>query len=78
MESMKGMKEEFAQCLHALVEAEGTPKVHVLDALSPEAWIGLFEHAPMPLRRELHDAAMRRCHQHTAVQEMLAKVSRMY
>lgn len=73
---MQSMKKEFAQCLHALVAAEGTPTVHV--PLSPEAWMRLFEHAPMPLRRELHDAAMRRCHQQHVVKETLAKIPLTY
>lgn len=56
---MTSMKQVFAECLQKLEEAEGRPMVPVLGALSPEAWMQLFESAPMHLRKELHEAALR-------------------
>lgn len=58
---MTSMKQVFAKCLQELEEEEGRPMVPVLGALSPEAWMQLFESAPMHLQKELHKAALLQC-----------------
>lgn len=74
---MTSMKQVFAECLQKLEEAEGRPMVFVLGALSPEAWMQLFESAPMHLRKELYEAALEECRRKEAMAE-LAKLPLTY